>query len=189
MSLASRKFGEFELDCARYELRRNGRALKIERIPMELLILLAEKDGNIVTRQEIIDRLWGKDVFVDTEHGINTAIRKVRSALQEDADLPHFVQTVPGKGYRFVAELKDTDGNGKAGSHSRGDCSRPICTPNAGELAAGCDCRACSPRCRPSIGAESSIASTQDLSHHPTHQRRPRERPANRDRWPASLLF
>ena len=104
MPLASRKFGEFELDCARYELRRNGRALKIERIPMELLILLAEKDGNIVTRQEIIDRLWGKDVFVDTEHGINTAIRKVRQALRDDPEQPRFVETVTGKGYRFVAD-------------------------------------------------------------------------------------
>jgi TolB-like protein/DNA-binding winged helix-turn-helix (wHTH) protein len=107
VSFASRKFGEFELDGARFELRRNGRSLKIERIPMELLILLAEKDGNVVSRQEIIERLWGKDVFVDTEHGINTAIRKIRSALREDAERPRFVQTVLGKGYRFVAEAKN----------------------------------------------------------------------------------
>ena len=76
------KFGDVELDPSRFELRRNGRALKLERIPMELLILLVEKDGSVVTRQEIVDRLWGKDVFVDTEHGINTAIRKIRQALQ-----------------------------------------------------------------------------------------------------------
>jgi DNA-binding winged helix-turn-helix (wHTH) protein/Tfp pilus assembly protein PilF len=98
------QFSEFELDCARFELRRDGRVVKLERIPMELLILLAERDGNVVPRREIIERLWGKDVFVDTEHGINTAIRKIRSALQEDAAQPRFVQTVPGKGYRFVAE-------------------------------------------------------------------------------------
>jgi TolB-like protein/DNA-binding winged helix-turn-helix (wHTH) protein len=108
MPLSSYKFGEFELDCARYELRRNDRVLKLERIPMELLILLAEKDGNVVSRQEIIERLWGKDVFVDTEHGINTAIRKIRVALREDAERPRFVLTVPGKGYRFVA---DKNGN------------------------------------------------------------------------------
>jgi len=104
------KFSEFELDRDRFELRCNGRVVKIERIPMELLILLAEKDGNVVTRPEIAARLWGKDVFVDTEHGINTAIRKIRSALQEDATQPRFVQTVPGKGYRFVAVAS----NGKA---------------------------------------------------------------------------
>jgi TolB-like protein/DNA-binding winged helix-turn-helix (wHTH) protein/Tfp pilus assembly protein PilF len=105
---SSYKFGEFDLDCARYELRRNDRVLKLERIPMELLLLLAEKDGNVVTRQEIIERLWGKDVFVDTEHGINTAIRKIRAVLQEDAERPRFVQTVLGKGYRLVADKNGT---------------------------------------------------------------------------------
>jgi TolB-like protein/DNA-binding winged helix-turn-helix (wHTH) protein len=100
----SYNFGEFELDGARFELRRNGRVLKVERIPLELLILLAERNGNIVSRQEIIDRLWGKGVFVDTEHGINTAIRKIRSVLRDDAERPRFVQTIQGKGYRFLAE-------------------------------------------------------------------------------------
>jgi TolB-like protein/DNA-binding winged helix-turn-helix (wHTH) protein len=104
------KFGEFELDSARFELRRNGQILKLERIPMDLLILLAEKDGKVASRQEIIERLWGKDIFVDTEHGINTAIRKIRAALREDAERPRFVQTVLGKGYRFVTET-----NGNAG--------------------------------------------------------------------------
>ena len=97
-------FGEFELDRDCFELRRKGRTLKLERIPMELLILLVEKDGSIATREEIVDRLWGKDVFVDTEHGINTAIRKIRQVLKDDPDRPRFVQTVTGKGYRFVAE-------------------------------------------------------------------------------------
>src|SRR5580692_11265558 len=104
MAGPSYKFADFELDSARFELRRNGRTLKLERIPLELLLLLAEKDGSVVTRQEIVDRLWGKDVFVDTEHGINTAIRKIRQALKDDPDNPRFVQTVTGKGYRFVAE-------------------------------------------------------------------------------------
>jgi TolB-like protein/DNA-binding winged helix-turn-helix (wHTH) protein len=98
-------FGEFELDRERFELRRNGRALKLERIPLELLLLLAEKQGAVVSRQEIIDRLWGRDVFVDTEHGINTAIRKIRQTLKDDPEQPRFVQTVTGKGYRFVAEI------------------------------------------------------------------------------------
>jgi TolB-like protein/DNA-binding winged helix-turn-helix (wHTH) protein len=103
------QFAEFQLDCASFELRRQGRAQKserisLERIPMELLILLLERQGSVVTRQEIVDRLWGKDVFVDTEHGINTAIRKVRQALKDDPDNPRFVHTVSGKGYRFVAQ-------------------------------------------------------------------------------------
>jgi len=98
------KFGDFELDPSRFELRKNTRVLKLERIPMDLLILLAEKEGSVATRQEIIERLWGKDVFVDTEHGINTAIRKIRQALRDDPEQPRFVQTVTGKGYRFIAE-------------------------------------------------------------------------------------
>ena len=81
MPLQCYKFGDFELDCARFELRRNGHPQKLERIPLELLILLAEKGDNVVTRQEISEKLWGKDVFVDTEHGINTAVRKVRSSF------------------------------------------------------------------------------------------------------------
>jgi TolB-like protein/DNA-binding winged helix-turn-helix (wHTH) protein len=99
------EFGEFELDSSRFELRRNGRALKLERIPMELLTLLAEKEGLVVSRQEIIERLWGKDIFVDTEHGINTAIRKIRAVLHEDAERPRFVQTVLGKGYRLTGTV------------------------------------------------------------------------------------
>jgi TolB-like protein/DNA-binding winged helix-turn-helix (wHTH) protein len=98
------QFGDFELDPSRFELRRNGRVQKLERIPMELLILLAEKQGDVATRQEIIERLWGKDVFVDTEHGINTAIRKIRQALHDNPEQPRFVQTLTGRGYRFIAE-------------------------------------------------------------------------------------
>jgi len=71
--------------------------VKLEKVPMELLILLLEKDGHLVTRQQIIERLWGNDAFVDTEHGINTAIRKIRQALKDDPDQPRFVQTVTGK--------------------------------------------------------------------------------------------
>ena len=97
------KFEEFELDCNRYQLLRAGRRIKLEKLPMELLILLLEKEGHLVTREEIVDRLWGPDVFLDTEHGINTAIRKIRTVLRDDPERPRFVQTVTGKGYRFVA--------------------------------------------------------------------------------------
>src|SRR5438094_5537521 len=87
--------------------------VKLEKVPMELLILLLEKDGHLVTRQQIIERLWGNDVFVDTEHGINTAIRKIRQALKDDSDQPRFVQTVKGKGYRFVAAVANVE-NGRS---------------------------------------------------------------------------
>jgi DNA-binding winged helix-turn-helix (wHTH) protein/Tol biopolymer transport system component len=97
------EFGDFTVDCDGSELRRAGRILKLEKKPMELLILLVERNGDLVTRAEIAERLWGREVFVDTEHGINTAIRKIRQVLRDDPERPRFVQTITGKGYRFVA--------------------------------------------------------------------------------------
>ena len=99
------KFDEFELDLGRYELRRRGQPLKLEKVPMELLILVAEREGQLVTREEIVQRLWGDDVFVDTRQGINTAVRKIRVALKDDPDNPRILQTVFGKGYRLVAPV------------------------------------------------------------------------------------
>jgi TolB-like protein/DNA-binding winged helix-turn-helix (wHTH) protein/Flp pilus assembly protein TadD len=99
------EFGDFKLDCDRFELYRAGRSLKLERKPMELLVLLAAKNGHLVTRTEIAEHLWEKEVFVDTEHGINTAIRKIREVLQDDPIQSRFVQTVTGKGYRFTAPI------------------------------------------------------------------------------------
>ncbi len=99
------EFGAFRLDCDRFELSSAGRSLKLERKPMELLILLAARDGQLVTRAEIAQYIWGSEVFVDTEHGINTAVRKIRLALGDDPENPRFVQTVTGKGYRFSAPL------------------------------------------------------------------------------------
>jgi TolB-like protein/DNA-binding winged helix-turn-helix (wHTH) protein/Flp pilus assembly protein TadD len=101
------EFGDFRLDCDRFELSRAGRSLKLERIPLELLILLARRNGHLVTRAEIAQHLWDKEVFVDTEHGINTAIRKIRQALRDDPEQSRFVQTVTGKGYRFIAPIAE----------------------------------------------------------------------------------
>lgn len=109
MSPSVVEFGEFRLDCGRFELLRQGRSLKLERKPMELLILLAASNGQLVTRTEIAQRLWDSEVFVDTEHGINTAIRKIRAVLGDDPDNPRFIQTVPGMGYRFIAPVTATE--------------------------------------------------------------------------------
>ena len=105
MAVPVYKFGEFQLDCDRFELKCGGMALRVERKPMELLILLASRQGRLVTREEIAQRLWSSVVFVDTEHGINTAIRKLRHLLRDDADEPKFIQTVKGMGYRFIAPI------------------------------------------------------------------------------------
>lgn len=100
------RFAEFELDVRAYELRRSGEAMKLERIPMELLLLLVERQGQLVTREQIKEKLWGAEVFVDTDNAINTAIRKVRRILRDDPEEPRFVQTVVGRGYRFVAPVE-----------------------------------------------------------------------------------
>jgi TolB-like protein/DNA-binding winged helix-turn-helix (wHTH) protein len=102
------EFDDFRLDCGRFELLRGVRSLKLERKPMELLILLVSREGQLVTRTEISERLWGQEVFVDTEHGINTAIRKIRTVLNDDPENPRFLQTVTGMGYRFIAPITAT---------------------------------------------------------------------------------
>ena len=102
---SSYKFGQFELDLRSYELKRDGEPLRLEKIPMELLIFLVEHHGELVTREQIIERLWGKEVFLDTEQGINTAIRKIRQVLQDEPEKPQFLETVVGKGYRFAGNV------------------------------------------------------------------------------------
>src|SRR5262245_12401448 len=100
------KFGGFVLDVGAYELRLNGRSIRLERRPMELLMLLLDRHGQLVTRDEIVDRLWGRDVFIDVDASVNTVIRKIRRALRDDAGEPRFIQTVQGKGYRFIADVE-----------------------------------------------------------------------------------
>src|SRR5215471_12136468 len=97
------QFSDYVLDSRRFELRRGARALKLEKIPMELLILLVERQGELVSRDEIVARIWGKDVFLEADRGINTAVSKLRLALRDDPERPHYIQTIVGKGYRFIA--------------------------------------------------------------------------------------
>ena len=99
-------FGDFELDVAGYELRGSGRAIRLERQPMDLLLMLVERRGQLVSREDIIDRLWGKDVFVDVDTGVHTAVRKIRRALRDSPEEPTFIETVSGKGYRFIAPVE-----------------------------------------------------------------------------------
>jgi eukaryotic-like serine/threonine-protein kinase len=108
------RFGDFELDPGNYQLFRKGQPVKLERIPMDLLILMVGSRGTLVTRDMIIERLWGKDIYRETERGINTAVNKIRSVLRDDPRDPRFLQTVIGKGYRFVAEVIDVEENNPA---------------------------------------------------------------------------
>ena len=121
------RFLDFDLDVAGYQLRRNGRPVRLERQPMDLLILLVANRQRLVTRAEIVDSLWGKDVFVDVETGVHTAVRKIRQALHDSPDAPIFVETVPGKGYRFVAPVEVVpDPSGSSMAPERSTATSPI---------------------------------------------------------------
>ncbi len=108
--LDSIKFGDdFELDLRTCALRRAGRRLKLERIPTEILLLLIEQKEQIVSREQIVARVWGNGAFLDTDNSINGAIRKIRQVLRDDPEQPRFVQTITGRGYRFIASVIDIE--------------------------------------------------------------------------------
>jgi len=103
---SSVRFGDdFELNPRAYQLRSAGIPLKLKPIPMELLLFLVEQRGNLVTRDQIVERIWGKGVFLDSDNSINSAVSKIRRALRDNPEAPRFVETVTGKGYRFIAPV------------------------------------------------------------------------------------
>src|ERR1700722_9299502 len=99
------KFGAFEVNLRTGEMSRHGVRIKLQRQPYQVLVMLLEKPGEVVSREEIRIRLWSGDTFVDFEHGVNTAVKKLRQVLGDDADDPHYVETLPRVGYRFVAPI------------------------------------------------------------------------------------
>jgi DNA-binding winged helix-turn-helix (wHTH) protein len=104
------RFGEdFEFDLHVNRLSRSGRVLKLARIPAEVLAVLVEQRGQVVSREQIVERIWGIGAFLDTNNGINGAIRKIRQVLKDDPEQARFTQTVTGKGYRFIAPVTDAN--------------------------------------------------------------------------------
>jgi cholera toxin transcriptional activator len=99
------RFGVFEANEAAGELRKHGVRIKLHSQPFKVLLLLLERPMGIVTREEMRQRLWGTDTFVDFDHGLNTAVNKIRDALGDSASTPRYVETVSGKGYRFLAPV------------------------------------------------------------------------------------
>src|ERR1700756_119410 len=99
------RFGHYEIDAHAGELRRGGIKLKLSGQPFDVLVALLEKPGQVVTREELHNKLWSQDTFVDFEHGLNKAINKVREVLGDDADNPRFVETIPRRGYRFLVPV------------------------------------------------------------------------------------
>jgi len=101
------RFGAFELDLASYRLTREGEPVALERRPFDLLVLLVTRPGQLVSRDEIVGALWPERVVIDFDAGVNTLVRKIRQALGDSRDHPTFVETVPGRGYRFIAPVEE----------------------------------------------------------------------------------
>src|SRR5437868_1274743 len=99
------RFGAFEADEVRGELRKHGVRIKLHSQPFQLLMMLLERPSDVVTRDEMRQRLWGHNTFVDFDHGLNSAFNKIREALGDSASHPRYVETVSGKGYRFIAPV------------------------------------------------------------------------------------
>jgi DNA-binding winged helix-turn-helix (wHTH) protein len=103
------KFGEFVVDCRSGELYRRGKKIKVQLQPMQVLLALLNAPGEIVTREELRQKIWPADTFVDFEHSLNTAIKKLRQALGDRAGKSKFVETLPRRGYRFLAAVESSE--------------------------------------------------------------------------------
>jgi cholera toxin transcriptional activator len=99
------RFGSFELDVGSRELRTGGTRVRLQEQPFEILRVMLERPGHVVTRDELRQRLWPDGTFVDYEHSLNAAVKRLRAALGDDADNPRFVETLPRRGYRFIGAV------------------------------------------------------------------------------------
>src|SRR5437762_350004 len=123
MALESRssrvlRFGTFEVDLRAGELRRQGVRIKVQEQPFHVLTLLLQRPGEVVTREELRNQNWSPDTFVDFDNSLNTAINKLREALGDSADNPRFIETLPRRGYRFIAPVTEVDGATKGAATS-----------------------------------------------------------------------
>jgi DNA-binding winged helix-turn-helix (wHTH) protein/TolB-like protein len=100
------RFGQFEVDQVAGELHRDGRRVRLQEQPRQILLALLERPGELVTREVLRERLWKSDTFVDFEHGLNTAVKKLRQALGDSAEAPRFIETLAKRGYRFIGEIQ-----------------------------------------------------------------------------------
>src|SRR5437763_14049746 len=108
LSRASVRFGAFELDQDAGELRREGTKVRLQEQPLQILQILLEQPGKVITREDLRKRVWPSDTFVDFDHGINNAIKRLREALVDTDETPHYIETLPRRGYRFLHALATT---------------------------------------------------------------------------------
>ena len=116
-SRASRaaRFGAFEVDFRAGEILKHGRRIRLQNQPLQILAMLLEHPGDVVTREELRLKLWPSDTFVDFDHGLNNAINRLREVLGDSAENPRFIETLPRRGYRFVAAIENVAGDSQVG--------------------------------------------------------------------------
>src|SRR5215469_13030360 len=100
------RFGNFTVDLLAGELHRNGSRIRLQDQPFQLLVILTQRAGEVVTREELRQRLWEADTFVDFDNSLNAAVAKIREALADSPDDPQFIETLPRRGYRFIASVE-----------------------------------------------------------------------------------
>ena len=138
------RFGLFEADLKTGELRRGGVKVPLQGQPFQVCAILLSRSGELVTREELRKQVWPEDTFVDFDHALNTAITKIRLALGDEADNPRFVETLPRRGYRFIAPVRQAEV-----ARARSECSRKRAyrqsTRKRGGYSLGPRCSPCSP--------------------------------------------
>src|SRR5215471_19463199 len=100
------RFGAYELDQRAGELRKEGVRIRLQDQPLQMLLLLLEQPGRIITREELRQKIWSSDTFVDYDHGINNAIKRLRETLGDTAETPRYIETLPRRGYRFIPKIE-----------------------------------------------------------------------------------
>src|SRR5260370_6188360 len=130
------RFDAYEADPRSGELRKHGLRIPLEDRPFRALLILLSRANELVTREELQKRLWPSDIFIDFEHGLNTAIRKIRRALNDDADEPRFIETVGGRGYRFLAPVEQQAGVAPEQAADESPAPKPFIVPQDAQEAA-----------------------------------------------------
>ena len=125
------QFGVYELDPEAFELRKHGLPVRLQDQPLRVLVALLERPGEIVTREQLRERIWGKDTFVDFDQSLNKAVNRLREALNDDPAQPRYLETVPRRGYRFVAPVTSSPIQGERDFHTRVNKSLLV-TPSHG---------------------------------------------------------
>src|ERR1700752_2577034 len=118
------QFGTFEVDLRAGELRKQGKRIKLQDQPFQVLAVLLQRPGEVVTREELRSQNWPPDTFVDFDNSLNTAINKLREALGDSADNPRFIETLPRRGYRFIAPVSGIDGGAATPDNDKGGDGR-----------------------------------------------------------------